>query len=197
MPGPVLARMARTRTSAGDSSALTSDPAARRFFESAFVPFLAGNNGASDGLFRYNGKRVLKVEGDQTDAVYDLHDAPGGLLRGALEGLFRYDDKRVLKVEGEPTGPIQSFHDAPGGLLVGTKNGLFRYDGKRVLKAEGESTGPVQSFHDAQGGLLVGADNGLFLVVLQPLSTSKIVLVNSSRLKGVVPSQLGIPTRWA
>ncbi len=149
---------------------------------------------------------VVTVEGEPTGAVLSFLDTPGGLLLRAENGLFRYDGARVVRVGGEPTGGVHDFHDAPGGLLLGAENGLFRYDGRHVVhvageptsgvRVRGESTRYVQDFHDAQGGPLLGAKEGLFRVVLQPLSTSKIVLDNSSQLRGAAPSKLDISTRW-
>jgi hypothetical protein len=44
---------------------------------------------AMNGLFRYDGARVSRVEGESTGPVYGFHDGPGGLLLGTQNGLFR------------------------------------------------------------------------------------------------------------
>ncbi len=44
---------------------------------------------AYNGLFRYDGARIIRVEGDPTGGYPEFHDAPGGLLLGARNGLLR------------------------------------------------------------------------------------------------------------
>lgn len=79
-----------------------------------------------NGLYRYDGTRIVRVAGDQTFGFYKFHHTPDGLLVGASNGLFRYDGTRTIHVEGEPTGPVYSFLDTPDGLLLGADEGLFR-----------------------------------------------------------------------
>src|SRR5262249_39674076 len=149
-----------------------------------------------NGLFRYDGKRTLRIEGAPTGNANSFLNMPEGLLLGAANGLFLYDGTRLMRVGGEPTGEIKSIHDAVGGPLVGADNGLFRYEGKRAIRIESEPTGSVGKLHYAQNVLLLSADNGLFQTVAQPLSTAKVILDNSSQLRGAAPNPLGVPTRW-
>ncbi|HEY4847686.1 MAG TPA: hypothetical protein VIH87_07785 [Methylocella sp.] len=129
--------------------------------------------GAAKGLFRYDGKALISVEGlkdpfgysTMTGYVTAFHDRPSGLLLlGTQNGLFLYDGKAIVRVEeGEKTGYVLALHDGPGGLLVDAMFGLFRYDGKAIVRVEGrEKTGSVRAFHDGSDGLLLGAQNGLF-----------------------------------
>jgi hypothetical protein len=117
---------------------------------------------AQNGLFRYDGKRLVHLTDDPTGGVTDLLDTPRGLLLNAQNGLFRYDGKRVIRVEGDPISGRARFHDTPGGLLLRAQNGLFRYDGKRVIRVEGDPIGGVTEFHDTPRGLLLNTQNGLF-----------------------------------
>jgi len=137
------------------------------------VPFTTGPGeqlllGAAQGLFRYDGKSVVPVEGGEKARFVEVfHDGPGEqLLLGTGDGLFRYDGKSVVPVEGgENTGSVSAFHDGPGEqLLLGTGDGLFRYDGKSVVPVEGgEKARFVEVFHDGPGEqLLLGTGDGLF-----------------------------------
>ncbi|MDQ6868955.1 MAG: hypothetical protein M3178_11325 [Pseudomonadota bacterium] len=119
---------------------------------------------AADGLFRYDGARIAKVEGEEQPG-FDLlfHDVPGGLLvTFGDNGLLLYDGTRVVQVGGDPTGTVNKFQDTPGVLLVGAEKGLFRYGGARTVRVTGDQTGAFRAFHDVPGGLLVGAEKGLF-----------------------------------
>ena len=118
--------------------------------------------GAWEGLFRYDGKGVVRVEGEEMRAVSAFHDGPDGLLLGAGNGLFRYDGKVVVRVKGENAENVRAFHDGPDGLLLGAESGLFRYDSKGVVRVGGEEMRGFSAFHDGPDGLLLGAENGLF-----------------------------------
>jgi len=93
-------------------------------------------------LFRYDGTRTVRVEGDLTGPIHAFHDTPTGLLVGAEKGLFRYDGTRTVHVVAPATRygytRIDQFHDTPRGMLVAAENGLFRYDGTRIVLVEGD-----------------------------------------------------------
>jgi hypothetical protein len=63
------------------------------------------------------GQRIFEVAGDPTGRIYDIRDAPDGLLLGADNGLFRCDGKRTIHVAGE-WGEFSLDKDTPDGLLA-------------------------------------------------------------------------------
>jgi hypothetical protein len=60
------------------------------------------------------GQRIFEVAGDPTGRIYDIRDAPDGLLLRADNGLFRYDGKRTRHVAGDSVWRIGEFLRRPG-----------------------------------------------------------------------------------
>ena len=150
---------------------------------------------ADRGLFIYDGRQLVKVDGSSAriDALYEY---PGGMLLGSWDGLLAYNRGHVVHVDGDPTGTVTSFYNAPGGPLLGTDRGLFRYDGAKTVAIPGEAVGAIKNFHEGLHGPLVGTEAGFFRIIMQPLSSARVVLNNSRELTKAVPTRLGIPTHW-
>ena len=116
---------------------------------------------AWNGLFRYDGKYAIRIEGN-IGQVAGFYDTPYGLLLNTENGLFRYDGTRIIRPEGDRTGYIERIRTHRGEVLVAAGNGLFRYDGTRIAHVEGEITGGVTQLYDVADGLLAATENGLF-----------------------------------
>jgi membrane-bound lytic murein transglycosylase A len=98
------------------------DGAARAFFETWFVPYLAANNGNTDGLF--TGYFEPELRGSRTKSAryrVPLYRVPDDLVTADL-GLFREQLKGIRivgRVENGALRPYDSRSDIDGGSLSG------------------------------------------------------------------------------
>lgn len=114
-----------------------------------------------NGLFRFDNKRTIKIEGN-TGEVSGFYDTPFGLLLNTEGGLFRYDGTRLVPAEGDRTGYIAQIQIDRGAVLIAGGNGLFRYETTGTVHVAGATTGAVTQLYDTPDGPLLAAENGLF-----------------------------------
>ncbi|MEO8502119.1 MAG: hypothetical protein ABI565_14460, partial [Vicinamibacteria bacterium] len=115
------------------------------------------------GVFRYDGSRVVAIEG--AGAAFSLAQTKGGVAIGYGEGVLLPERKLLSAFHGLPGNQATALAAVEGGLLVGTPSGLGYVEGLkvrwRVASGEGKLPHPwVTAILPVPGSVLVGTYGG-------------------------------------
>ncbi|MEP6994127.1 MAG: diguanylate cyclase [Acidobacteriota bacterium] len=129
--------------------------------------------GTDDGLFRFDGRRFVKFDGDQglpRTRIYQVYETPAGTLYvGTGSGLARRQGDRFVVIgSAEGLGAFAISHqgiaaDADGNVFVGTERGLFAGRADRFhpdQEANAGGSGAVTAVHVDRNGVLYFAHGG-------------------------------------